>query len=186
MVCITPRQVGGSLDKSECSGSLKKVKAIQLILLGLLLLMPGHAQFAERIKEEAEGCAKALLTGNYERVVDLTHPRVVKASGGRQKMIETLRNGLAELRRDGFDFHKVTFGKALNPMKAGNSLVSRIPQTVVMKTPSGQLQRQTSLMALSEDGGKTWFFADLGQITKKQFGEFFPELDLVEDLMFPN
>lgn len=180
-----PGKVDGPLDKPKFSGSLEVVKAIQLTLLGILLLMPCHAQFAEKIKAEGESCAKALLTGNYERVVDLTHPRVVKASGGRKKVIETLRNGLAELRRDGFDFHKVTFGKALDPVKVGAFLVSRLSQTVVMKTPSGQLQRQTSLMALSEDGGKTWVFADLGQITKKQFGEFFPELDLVEDLMFP-
>jgi hypothetical protein len=46
-----------------------------------------------------------------------------------------------------------------------------------MKGPGGKLNKDSSLLGISEDEGKHWVFVDLGPITQEQFGQVFPELD---------
>jgi hypothetical protein len=130
------------------------------------------------IKEEAQKCAKALLAGDCDSVVAYTHPRIVKAMGGKEAMITALKQGMSQMQADGTRFLEATVGQPGNPKRIGAWMTSMIPQHLVLKVSGGKLYKDSSLLGISEDDGKHWVFVDLGgNVTKDQLGELFPELD---------
>jgi hypothetical protein len=129
------------------------------------------------LKQEAEKCAKAVLTSDHDGVVAYTHKRVVAAVGGKDAMIATLKRGLAQMRSDGVEFADVTIGLPEKPRKIGVWLVSTLPEHIVMKVPGGKLYQDAFLLGISEDDGRSWAFVDLGPVTNAEFAKVFPELD---------
>lgn len=128
------------------------------------------------IKQEAQKCAKAMLASDYDGIVQYTHPRVVQQMGGKEAMIGVLKNGLSQMQTQGAGFADATIGQPEEPKKIGSWLTSRVPQHLVMKVPGGKLDVDSSLLGISEDGGKHWVFIDLGAVTKEQLERAFPEL----------
>lgn len=128
------------------------------------------------IKQEAQKCSKALLAGDYDSFVAYTHPRIVKAMGGKDAMIATLKQGMSQMKAGGATFLDVTIGQPSNPKRIGPWMTSIIPQHLVLKVPDGKLYSDSTLLGISEDDGKHWVFLDLGQVKKDQLDETFPEL----------
>lgn len=129
------------------------------------------------IKQEAEKCAKALLTGDYETLADYTHKRVVAGLGGKKEMAATVKASMSEWQKNGIAIVAATVGQPQEPRKIGSWLVTLVPQHIVMKVPAGRAHQDSHLMGISEDAGKTWVFVDVGPISQEQLVEVFPELD---------
>jgi hypothetical protein len=129
------------------------------------------------VKQEAQKCAKAALSSDYEAIVRYTHPRIVKGIGGKEAMISALKKGMAQMRAAGTEFADVGLGEPEAPKKIGAWMTSRIPQHLVMKVPGGKFYQDSTLLGISEDEGKSWLFLDLGSVTREQFRQVFPELD---------
>ena len=152
-----------------------------LLLLAVLLTAPDSAVWAEdvvtTIKQEAQNCAKAAVTSDYDTIVRYTHPRIVKGLGGKEAMIGILKSGMSQMHADGTAFVGVTIGQPEDPKKIGAWITSIVPQHQVLKVRGGKLYSDSSLLGISEDNGKHWVFIDLGPVSKEQFGQVFPELD---------
>ena len=149
------------------------------LLAAILVTLVGASRGEDAvalIKQEAENCAKAVLTGDDDGVVRYTVPRIIKLMGGKEAVISALKKGMAQMRAQGFDFGEVSVGQPEAPKKIGEWLVSMVPQRVVMKAPGGKLYKDSDLLAISEDAGKHWVFMDLASITQETFGKLFPEL----------
>ena len=153
---------------------------MKALLLGVLLAVSQSAICAEDvvaiIKQEAQNCAKAALTSDYDTIVRYTHPRIVKGMGGKEAMIGVLKSGMSQMHADGAEFLDVTIGKPEDPKKIGAWITSIVPQHQVLKVRGGKLYSDATLLGISEDNGKHWVFIDLGPVSKEQFGQVFPEL----------
>ena len=53
------------------------------------------------IRSEAQKCADAMLRDDFETVVSYTYPLIVEKLGGKEKMLEILRNGTSALKAKG-------------------------------------------------------------------------------------
>jgi hypothetical protein len=130
-----------------------------------------------KIKQEAQRCANALLTSDYERVVAYTHKRVIAGVGGRETMIAKLKAGTEQMRAQGISFTRVEIGEPQKPRKIGEWFCALVPQKIVMKVPDGRLEQESHLLGISEDEGKSWVFLDVGPISKEQLSQVFPEFN---------
>jgi hypothetical protein len=139
------------------------------------MMVPGQ-ELVTTIKQEAQKCAKAVLTNDCEGIVAYTHPRIVAQIGGKEAMIAILKSGTAQMHADGVAIVEVTIGTPEAPKKVGAWLTSMVSQHIVMKVPGGRLYRDSSLLGISEDNGKHWTFIDLGPISQEQLEQVFPEL----------
>lgn len=156
-----------------------KLHTMKSLLLAFLLGACAAAASQEAvvtIKQEAQKCARALLAADYDSVVAYTHPRIVKAMGGKEAMLATLKQGMAQMKAGGASFLDVTIGQPSSPKRIGPWMTSIIPQHLVLKVPDGKLHSDSSLLGISEDEGRHWVFIDLGQVKKEQLDEMFPEL----------
>ncbi len=149
-------------------------------ILTLFLVAFSFASWAQdltaTIQQEAQKCAKAVLNSDYEAVVRYTHPRIVEKLGGKTAMLASLKKGMAEMKAQGAVITSASIGKPGAPQKIGSWLVSIVPQHLSMKVSAGQLESDSDLLGISEDGGKRWSFVDLGPITNEQMKQVFPEL----------
>jgi hypothetical protein len=91
----------------------------------------------------------------YKAFVGYMYPKVVEMLGGEQKLVNTLE-------RDGGQLNivNVTFGNPSKVIKAGSELQCTIPQTLVMKMDNGNVTSKSTLIAISKDNGKHWYFLD--------------------------
>lgn len=131
---------------------------------------------AATLKKQADLCSGAVMKNDYAGLAALTHPRVVEKMGGKDAMLASLTETFDQLKKNGVAVESSISKEPTAPQKIGNWLVSTIPTEVVMKTSDKRMRIFSEMVAISEDGGKTWVFADAGGFTADDFFKLFPEL----------
>jgi hypothetical protein len=133
-----------------------------------------NAQHAEKIKKDAEIMCKATLNGDFNTLAGFTHPIVLKAMGGKDKMIGVLTNGFRQMKTEGMSFYEAGVGEPGEIINIGTELYSVVPQKVVMQAKGFKIHSTSSLLAISSNKGANWYFLDAGGMTDAQFKQFFP------------
>ena len=127
------------------------------------------------IKQQAELTAAALLKGDYETVIRFTYPKIVEMLGGREKMIDILNSGRAQMEQQGMSIQSVTFGEPSESVAAeGGEIHCLVPQTLFVTVPAGKMKAESWLLAISTDKGANWYFLDTAQMTMDNIKNFIP------------
>jgi len=142
-----------------------KMKYIGTLILFLFFLSACNGQtkssdFSKTIKEQANIMGQFLLKKDFNSFTKFTHPKIMEMMGGKQKMIEVMERGSKEMKAEGTDFLNVTFGKPSQIITEKNELQCTLPQTIEMKVPNGKLVYNSTLIAISIDKGRNWYFLD--------------------------
>ncbi len=136
------------------------------------------------IKKQAEIMAKLLLEKDFSSFTKFTYPKIVEMLGGKQKMIDILKRNSKEMLSKGIDFKNVTIDEPSRIFNKGKELQCTIPQTIEMKVPNGRLITKSTLIAISTDNGKNWYFVDTSgkniQTMKKTLPNLSEELEIPE------
>jgi hypothetical protein len=113
-----------------------------------------------RLHAQAEESSRAFMEGNFERLADFTHAKVVELMGGREKMAEFVRKGMADMKEQGFETLSYTPAAApTQVLREGRQLYAILPAKLRMRTPGGAVFISESFMiAVSADDGKNWRF----------------------------
>jgi hypothetical protein len=127
--------------------------------------------------EQAKAVAKAVLDEDYNKLVDGTHPKVVEIMGGKEKMIETTKVIMKNLKDMGFKFKSHTVGKPHEPVIDGKTAYLVLPTTLELTTPDSKIVTESYLLGMTTDGGKTWVFVDGAGMEQKAIKDkVFPKL----------
>lgn len=136
-----------------------------------------------KIRENAETMAQALLKKDYNSFVPFTYPKLIEMMGGKEKMVAQITKEFNQMNADGFDFLNITFGNPSEIITINKELQCTLPQNFEIKIPGGRLISQSTLIAISNNSGKSWYFIDTSgediQIMKKNFS------NLSEKLVIP-
>lgn len=136
-------------------------KPIFLTLWILILSSASNAQTdLEELRIKAEETSNAFFTGNLNKFVDLTYPKVVELMGGRAKMISLIENGLREMKAQGFEMSAASFESPKEVVAVGSQLFAIVPYTLKMKAPGGILTQQSYMLGISNSGVTKWTFID--------------------------
>jgi hypothetical protein len=127
----------------------------------------------ERLKSQAEEISKTLVNGDYDRLADLTHPKVLEMTGGREKMISVSKEFMDASKKQGIEIVSTTVGEPNESVPVGNELFATVPFSIVLKTPKGNLKQQSMVVGISSDNGANWKFVN--GINQEKFNEMFPE-----------
>ncbi len=148
-----------------------------LVLLGTTHCIAQDA--AANAQLEAQKSADAMLAGDYEKLVAYTPRQWVAAMGGKEAMVAIIKQGMDGMKAQAITFQSVRVGDPGPIQKIGGELISLVPQKVTLKVPGGHMESEAYLIGISEDGGKTWVFADSTGFTKEneaKLAQIFPEL----------
>jgi hypothetical protein len=133
-------------------------------------------------KAKAEEVQTALVKGEFEKLVDLTHPKAVELLGGKEKMVAKMTKEIKEMETKGFGFKSVKISDPSDPVQMGKQLYLLVPFSLELKAPNARIITKSSLVGVSEDGGKTWVFVDITP-GRDKIKEVLPNLP--DSLVFP-
>lgn len=157
-----------------------------LALLAVLALVPvveaDDAGTKKVIKGLVEKMQTATIKEDYAVVVDLTHPKALEQLGGKEKALDTIKNGMKALKEGGLTIKSLKSGEPATPVPGGKELYTVVPTTLELTTPDGKVTSNGFVVGASADGGKTWTFVD-GSPGPDAIRKLLP--DLPEKLVLP-
>jgi hypothetical protein len=135
------------------------------------------------LRKSAETMVDHFRRGQLDEYIAFVHPKIIQMLGGKEKMIAGLKSRISEMKDDGFSFKAVTVGAPSKILSAEGELQAVISQTIELENPDGVLTTKSSLIAVSNDLGKTWHFIDSGGKTLSELKKVFKTLS--DELAIP-
>ncbi|QKJ32429.1 hypothetical protein HQ865_22575 [Mucilaginibacter mali] len=154
---------------------------ISLVVL-LMLNICALAQHQAKVKALAQLVATATLKGDFKTVIDHTDPETVKAAGGRDAMVKVMERVFTQMKKQGAYVKSATAGEPGAIVTVNGKLFCLVPEIVGMAVPQSSMMpkgvytAQSTLLALSTDNGKNWYFVGSGSINEEAIYKKFPEL----------
>ena len=144
-----------------------------------------RSKLVTAIKENAEAYTEGKLKLELEKYIIYLSPKFLEVRGGKKVLAERVRV-VAERRNElGITFESVSVGQPTNLQKHNEILAALVPQELVVKTKLGDFLIRSHLIAVSEDGGQSWYFADAGILNNPSDKEVFPSLNGVFNVPSP-
>ena len=111
-------------------------------------------------KAKAQEAQNSLVNGELGPLIALTHPKLVEAMGGKEKMAAQVTDLLKSMKNKGAAFKSVTILDPGELIRSGDDLYLTVPLTLEMTVPGGRVKSPGMLIGVSGDKGKTWVFVD--------------------------
>ena len=116
--------------------------------------------FVGVIKSQAQLMGQALISGDYKTFITYTYPKVIEIVGGEKNLVQLL----SKSNLIGYKLIAISIGSVSNVVVSGSELQAVVSQTIVTRVDDGnehgRLLSTSSLVAISQDGGKNWTFVD--------------------------
>lgn len=168
-----------------------EVKALQIILLTLLALQFGCGRQNtpsagtatssaprqyKNLRIQADQLNQASLTGDDERTVQLTYPKLIELMGGREEFLANLDAMRSEMESQQVRVLSATAEDATETIDVDNQIYAIVPVNMRMKVPEGVMVGRSFMIGASKDGGENWTFvsAGSGQLDPEQLKLLFP------------
>lgn len=162
-------------------------KRLLILFIALLGLSTAQSQvngpMDKAVLEQADDMGKKFIAKDYAGFLLYTHPIVVKNMGNREKMLEETTKSFKQLEAENITFLAVKFGAPSKIVKVDNEMQCIIPQMIEMKVPGGKLTAHTSLIAISNNKGKNWYFVDVSSNSMESMKMLLPTLS--SELVLP-
>jgi hypothetical protein len=130
----------------------------------------------KNLNEQLETMRSAFMDKDYSVLAEYTYPKVVEMMGGKENMIEATSSTMAQMEAQGFVFEKLSFKDASDFLEHNGDLQCALRQVLVMDTPNGKVQSETTLLAISKDDGENWVFLDSSGMPKASLQSFYENL----------
>lgn len=159
------------------------MKKIGLIAVSLYSFLNGNAQIADQegAKQSAFAAAKAmdeaLIQRRYDDYVSYNHPRVLESiEGGKAGMVKQVANQMAQINESGNIITAVWPQMPSVVIDTAGEWQAAITQYMAYRLPEGKIKATTTIIGISQDQGKQWYFIDAAGRELKQMRELFPTL----------
>lgn len=135
-----------------------------------------NAVLVNEIKKESKAMGDAFIRADYKSFIKFTHPMLLQVMGGENKMIATLTKTINQTKNQGVSFLNITFDYPTKIVKSKNELQCTIEQHLTAQVPNGKTTNSSTLIAVSMDNGKKWYFVDTTNKDISQIKQLLPNL----------
>lgn len=167
-----------------CSDSVNLLPQIAVLALCSVAFAQTGDPRVGLIKKGADAVGAAMVASKYGVVLDLTYPAILDLMGGREKALGYVEKQIDAMKEQGISIVSFTAGDPSEIKPGGSELFAAIPTVMEMKAPQMKITGKSFLVAISQDQGKSWTFADGANLTpeimKAMFPKFPPDLKLPE------
>jgi hypothetical protein len=139
---------------------MEKIKCLFSIIVMLLSLSTGAQNVATTIKVQAMDMATALMKNDFNTFVKYMHPDIIAFAGGKEQMKTKMDSAYQAMKRFEVRFKRYWIGDPSEIVQYKNGLQAVLPESTTLVTPLGELTAETSMIVISNDGGKNWWFID--------------------------
>lgn len=125
----------------------------------------------------AQELTEALGRKDYEKVIDLTYPKVVEVGGGREKLLAAMTEEVKSMESEGVEIISSNASAPTQIVHDTGGIFAVVPVTSKVKAQEGTFQTEGSLIGISTDGGQSWTFVDASGKDLTELKKVLPNLD---------
>jgi hypothetical protein len=154
---------------------MKKLMILFIALLYVQLNVFAQADTLislDNVYQQSQAMNKAFLAGDYDRFLDLIHPKIVELTGGRDKMKVVLKQGFGS----NFELISNESQKPDRLIISDSTMQCVLQQRMEFKMDGESYFTISSLIGISYDSGQTWKFIGVAGNTLGNIKTFIPEL----------
>ncbi|HTQ64643.1 MAG TPA: hypothetical protein VMI12_07575 [Puia sp.] len=156
------------------------MKLVQKIIIttvfNFLFLSAFSQNIQTAIKIQAMDMARALIKNDFNTFVEFMHPKIIAYAGGKEKLKKNMDSASQAMVQFGVEFKKIIIGDPGPIVSFQDQLQCVVPQTTTLQTLLGQIEAETSLLAISPDKGKKWYFIDTNVYKADKLKKILPDL----------
>jgi len=139
---------------------MKKILTL-FLLLPFMVSLPAKGQnVATSIKVQAMDMGSALMKNDFATFIKYMHPNIIAYAGGKEKMKTKMDSVYSGMKLFGVTFKRYSIGNPGEIVSYKDQLQAVLPEITTLKTPLGELTAETSMIVISADNGKNWWFID--------------------------
>ena len=134
-----------------------------ILITGLIVLLAFQSMeqpIQTTIKTQALDMARSLIRNDFNAFSKYIHPAILEMAGGRENLKNNMDSANSAMKQFGVQFKKILIGNPGAVISYQNQLQCVVPENTDMLTPMGEINLETSLIAISTDQGKNWYFID--------------------------
>ena len=141
---------------------MKKILTSLLLFINVFLLasIVKGQNLSTTIKVQAMDMGSALMKNDFETFIKYMHPNIIAYAGGEEKMKTKMDSAYSAMKLFGVSFKRYSIGSPGEIVNYKNQLQTILPEITTIKSPLGELTVETSMIVISPDGGKNWWFID--------------------------
>jgi hypothetical protein len=147
-----------------------------LLFIALISLNLNAQTDHESLNAQLESMSSAFLNEDYKAMADYTYPKILEMMGGKEAMIEATESTMSQMKSQGFTFLDIVFKEPSKLYEKNGDTQCVVTQVLVMETPQGKIQSESTLLAISEDEGENWVFIDSSGMPRASLESLYPNL----------
>jgi len=158
---------------------MKSVLLSCCLIVQTLLMIPQMSTAQptpSAIKAAAIYMGNALVKKNSDEFLSYMHPSMIKLAGGKEKLSVISDSALKVFEQFGGKVSRITYGNPAEIISYKKTLQSVITQTTTLSSFIGDAELSSSLIAISNDNGKSWTFIDTNMFGIKQIKAAMPDI----------
>ncbi|MFD2603829.1 hypothetical protein [Flavobacterium suzhouense] len=126
--------------------------------------------------EQANEMGKKFVERDYAGFLKYAHPATIKAMRGEKEALKKMNEQMMEIAKEGIIVTDVNFGTPTKIITVDSELQCTLPQILTMDLPEGKLTATTTVIAISKDNGKNWYFLDTANYNFQDMRMLLPNL----------
>jgi hypothetical protein len=112
------------------------------------------------LKSQALDMGKAMVAGDSRSFAKYMLPELITVGGGTDKVVQMMDSMFTVLEGFGGQVKKITYGNPGKIIKFNKELQTTLPQTTEITSSIADVVLTSTLVAISRDNGKNWYFLD--------------------------
>lgn len=155
---------------------MRRIQFLRLtgLLMLLALIAPAQTE-SDKIRQLAEESTQLLITSEFSKFADSTHPKLVALLGGKSKMVALLEKGMQEMKSQGFEFASAVIGEPGPVINVNKQRFAIVPYVLTMKAPKGSIATDSFLLAVADGPVAHWTFVDGRNLDQAKLKTLFPD-----------
>jgi hypothetical protein len=127
-------------------------------LLAHQLLTPSIFKSYPNLEAQAREFCEAYVRKDYQRMIELTHPKMLECAGGKERLLSELGRGEELWQAYGIEYLSWTPADATQVISDSGSLYAIVPTIVNRRVRGEPSAFDVCLIGISSDEGQHWTF----------------------------
>lgn len=128
------------------------------------------------IKSQAIQMGKAMVAGDTKTFSKFMLPELMAAGGGGERAMQQMDSAINLFKQFGGQVSRITYGQPAKIIKYKKELQTYLPQTTELTSDIADVTFTSSIVAISRDNGKNWYFYDANMMKAQNLKDKLPTL----------
>ena len=138
---------------------------------------------SKTLMANAKEYTSAIVSKEFTKVANLTHPDIIKLGGGADFLIADLKSESNGLDDQGLFYISAELGNHPEFLNSQGELQTIIPVKYYLSLQDDKVESWVNLFAVSKDKGKSWTFVNLEKFDETSLREFVKNVS--QELVYP-